>query len=289
MIPCNICPRQCDAHRDSENGNGYCQMGSGMRIARIAPHMWEEPCISGSHGSGTIFFSGCSLRCAYCQNGEISHHSRGRLYSEVQLSDAIRALEAEGVHNINFVTPTHYTREILRTLRLYKPSIPVVWNTGGYELSSTISSLAGKVDIYLTDLKHYSDKMGALCAGAPDYFAHASEALKEMCHLVGTPWYDERGIMKKGVIVRHLVLPGLTLESMRILDWIAMNLPAGIPVSLMRQYVPLNGVSIPGLTRRITDREYERVARHMSELRLPGLLQEREAASSAYVPLFSDE
>lgn len=285
---CNICPRRCNAERRVDTGDGYCAMGSTIRIARIAPHMWEEPCISGEKGSGTVFFSGCSLRCAYCQNGEISHHPKGKPYSPETLAPALAELEETGVHNINFVTPTHYTAQILDTLALRKPTVPVVWNTSGYELPETIAMLAGHVDIYLTDLKHKSEKMSALCANAPDYFYHAEKAITEMCRQRGPAVYDSQGIMKSGVILRHLILPGLTKESISLLNWVAETLPEGTPVSLMRQYVPLNNVKIPGLTRPITDREYDRVANHMQILGLRGFYQEKGAADAAYVPHFEE-
>ena len=289
MQECNLCPRRCGVPRTAQAGYGVCGMGEDPVVARAAPHFWEEPCISGQYGSGTIFFSGCTLRCAYCQNGLISHQRQGRSLTVSQLADVMRALEDEGVHNINFVTPTHFTPAILEALELYRPALPLVWNTSGYETPETLKLLDGVIDIYLPDFKHYSPRMGQLCAKAPDYFEAASQALVEMCRQTGAPRYNEEGMMLKGTLVRHLILPGLTGESMRLLTWIADHLPEGTPVSLMRQYTPLNGVAIPGLDRRITEKEYRRVRDHMLMLNLPGYEQEALAADAAYVPPFNEE
>ena len=286
MLLCTLCPRHCAAERTPESGSGFCRMGLDPVIARAAPHFWEEPCISGTRGSGTVFFSGCVLRCAYCQNGEISHQLLGKRISVQELADTFKRLEDEGVHNINLVTPTHFTPAIISALEVYRPGIPIVWNTGGYEKTETVRLLDGIVDVYLPDLKHFSPAMGKLCAGAPDYFEYASASILEMCRQTGPAVYDENGLMKKGTLVRHLILPGLTNESIRLMDWVAENLPPGTPVSLMRQYVPLNGVSIPGLDRRITEKEYKRVRDHVLLLGLPGFEQEAEAADAAYVPPF---
>ncbi|MBQ8536164.1 MAG: radical SAM protein [Clostridia bacterium] len=287
MEACTLCPRRCRVKRTAHKGAGVCGMGENPVIARAAPHFWEEPCISGHYGSGAIFFAGCTLRCAYCQNGIISHQRQGQEISIPQLADIMRALVDEGVHNINFVTPTHFTPAILKALDRYRPPIPLVWNTSGYETLETLQMLDGVIDIYLPDFKHYSTRMGQLCAKAPDYFEVASQAILEMCRQTGAPRYDEGGRMLKGTLVRHLILPGLTSESMKLLTWIADNLPQGTPVSLMRQYTPLNGVNIPGLDRRISEREYRRVRSHMLLLEIPGYEQEALAADAAYVPLFN--
>lgn len=289
MPVCAICPRNCLTERTMETGGGYCRMGTDPVIARAARHDWEEPCISGTHGSGTVFFSGCVLRCAYCQNGEISHRVLGKRISVQELADTFKRLEEEGVHNINLVTPTHFTLTILEALDIYRPNIPIVWNCGGYEKVETLKLLDGIVDIYLPDLKHFSPAMGKLCAGAPDYFEYASQAIIEMCRQTGPVVYDTEGIMQKGTLVRHLILPGLTGESMKLLDWIKETLPKGTPVSLMRQYVPMNGVSIPGLNRRITEKEYRRVHDHMVLLGLNGYEQDALSADSTFTPPFSGE
>ena len=285
MARCALCPRQCNARRTPAGGNGFCGLGSTLRLARIAPHYWEEPPISGVRGTGALFFSGCTLRCAYCQNGDISHRNLGRDFTPTQLAESMRRLVDMGVHTMSFITATPFVEGILEALALYRPPVPLVWNTSGYETVETLRRLEGVMDVYLPDLKHFSARMGQLCAKAPDYFEVASATIVEMARQTGTPQYGEDGIMRRGVLIRHLILPGLTGESIALLDWIHDHLP-GIPVSLMRQYVPLNGVDIPGLTRTITPREYRRVRDHMRALELPGFEQEAASASEDFVPLF---
>ena len=282
---CRLCPRSCGADRSVRAG--FCRLGPDMRIARIAPHFWEEPPISGERGTGAVFFSGCTLRCVYCQNAEISHTGEGRLFSPRALSDALRRLTDLGVHTISLITGTPFVPEILKTLELWQPPVPVVWNSSGYESVSTLRLLEGAVQVYLPDLKHYSAYAGKLCAGAPDYFAAASAALKEMCRQTGPAVFDENGIFRRGVLIRHLILPGFTSESIKLLTWIRDELPPGTQVSLMHQYVPLNGVSVPGLDRPVTEKEYARVLGHMQALDLPGYVQEASSADAAFVPAFN--
>ena len=284
-MECTLCPRRCGALRTADTGAGFCHLPETMLLARIQPHLWEEPPIAGKNGTGAVFFSGCTLRCAYCQNGDISHRNAGRPFTPQQLADSLRRLVDAGMHTISFITATPYIPQILETLAIYRPPVPLVWNTSGYERVETLRILDGVIDVYLPDLKHRSEGMGRLCAKAPDYFARASEAITEMVRQTGLPQYDESGIMKRGTLIRHLILPGLTSESIQLLDWVAENLP-GIPVSLMRQYIPMNGVDIRGLDRPITEREYRRVRDHMLALDLPGFLQEPESASEDFVPLF---
>ncbi len=284
---CRQCPRACNV--DRETALGACGMGNQMVVARIAPHFFEEPCISGSLGSGTVFLSGCCLKCAYCQNGDISHRREGRPFTPGELADKLQALVEKGVHNINFVTPTHFTSQILETLHIYKPPVPIVWNCSGYEAMETLRKLDGVVNIYLPDLKHFSSKTSSLICKAPDYFEVASAALKEMCRQTSSPVYNDKGIMQKGTLVRHLILPGLTSESIALLDWFKENLPHGTPLSLMRQYTPGNNVAITGLDRKITDREYERVLDHMLMLDLNGFTQEKESADASYTPAFNTD
>ena len=287
MNCCNLCPRQCGADRSLQPG--FCGLGEEMLIARIAPHLWEEPPISGSHGTGAVFFSGCTLRCVYCQNGDISHRNEGRPFTPRELSDALKRLTDLGVHTLSFITGTPFVPRILEALELWHPPLPLVWNTSGYETVDTLRRLEGVIDVYLPDLKHFSARAGRLCAAAPDYFAVTSAAIKEMCRQTGTPVYDENGIMLKGTLIRHLILPGFTSESLRLLTWVRDELPAGIPVSLMRQYIPCNGVSVPGLDRRITEKEYSRVRDHMIALDLPGFLQEPDSADRDFIPLFNQD
>jgi len=284
MAECTLCPRRCKVDRREKTG--FCGMGENPRIARAALHFWEEPCISGTRGSGAVFFSGCTLRCAYCQNYEISHLGQGKEITVQRLADIFRALEDQGAHNVNLVTGTPFVPSILKALEMYRPGIPIVWNSGGYETVETLKMLEGAVDIYLPDLKHVSPRLSKLCAGALDYFEIASAALQEMCRQTGSAVYDAEGMMKKGVIVRHLILPGCTGDSKKALDFIAEKLPPGTPVSLMRQYTPSRYCAIQGLDRRVTDQEYERVLAHYEALGLTGYTQEKESADSAYTPPF---
>lgn len=284
MAECTLCPRRCGVDRSVKTG--FCGMGERPRVARAALHFWEEPCISGTRGSGTVFFSGCTLRCAFCQNYEISHLGQGKEITVQRLADIFKMLEDQGAHNINLVTATPFTYAVLDALEIYAPAVPIVWNTGGYETLETLKRLEGAVDIYLPDLKHVSPRLSRLCAGAPDYFEAASAAIREMCRQTGSAGYDEDGMLQKGVIVRHLILPGCTLDSCKALDFIAESLPKGTLVSLMRQYTPSAHCGISGLDRRITDAEYERVLSHFEALGLSGYTQEKESADAAYTPPF---
>ena len=274
---------------DRSRRKGFCGLGGEMLLGRVAPHLWEEPPISGVRGTGALFFAGCTLRCVYCQNGEISHRNAGKPFSPAELADAMKRLADLGVHTVSFITATPFVPQVLEALEIWRPPLPLVWNSSGYERVETLKMLEGVIDVYLPDLKHWSSRMGRLCAGAPDYFDAASAAIREMCRQTGVPVYDENGVMKKGTLVRHLILPGLTGESMRLLSWIRDELPAGTPVSLMRQYVPCNGVEIPGLDRRITEEEYRRVRDHMETLGLPGYEQEAASAEADFIPSFNGE
>ena len=284
-MKCALCPRRCGVDRREETG--FCGLGEDMLIARVAPHLWEEPPISGTRGTGAVFFSGCNLRCAYCQNGDISHRNQGRPFTVRELADSLKRLEDMGMQTISLITGTPFLPRILEALELYRPSLPLVWNTSGYESVESLKMLEGVVDVYLPDLKHYSARAGSLCAGAPDYFPAASLAIAEMCRQTGAPVYNEEGILLRGTLIRHLILPTLTGESLKLLTWIRDSLPEGTPVSLMRQYTPCNGISIPGLDRRVTEREYRRVRDHMLALDLPGFLQEPESADTGFIPVFN--
>ena len=230
MPLCNLCPRRCNALRTPEKGEGFCKMGTLPVVARAARHMWEEPCISGTRGSGTVFFSGCTLGCVFCQNERISHHPLGEAMDAKQLCELFERVEALQVHNLNLVTPSHFAPEIFKALKMRKMQIPVVWNTSGYENVEVIEAARGLVDIFLPDLKYATEKTAAQLAGAPDYFPVAMKAIRAMCDVTGAPVYDADGIMQKGTIVRHLILPLRTAESIAILDAIAAELPEGTPV-----------------------------------------------------------
>lgn len=284
MFICTLCPRNCGVNR--EETAGYCGMGASPKVARAALHFWEEPCISGTRGSGTVFFSGCTLRCAYCQNYPISHQGQGKEITAKRLSELFQMLVDQGAHNINLVTATPFLPAVLDALNLYQPPIPLVWNSSGYEKAETLRRLAGAVSIYLPDFKHVSPRLSALCAKAPDYCERACEAIAEMCRQTGLPVYDEAGLMQRGTLIRHLILPGCTADSIRVLTAIAEHFPAGTPVSLMHQYSPEPWCTIPGMDRKITDREYTRVLDHFQALGLTGYTQEKEAADTAYTPAF---
>ena len=287
MEHCTLCPRRCGARRTAEAGNGFCRLPETMRIARIAPHLWEEPPISGERGTGAVFFSGCTLRCVYCQNAEISHGGAGRPFTPAQLADALRRLTDTGVQSISFITATPFVPQILETLSLYRPPLPLVWNTSGYEAVETLRLLEGAVDVYLPDLKHFTPALARLCCGAADYFPAAAAAIREMVRQTGAPQYDASGIVTRGTLIRHLILPGATGDAMALLDWVADTFGTAIPVSLMRQYTPMPGVNVPGLNRRITPREYHRVLRHLEDLGLPGFTQEADSAREDFIPLFN--
>lgn len=287
---CNQCPRNCSALRDDcapGAGKGFCRMGAQPALARAALHFDEEPCISGSRGSGAVFFSGCSLRCVYCQNEKISHHCFGKTVKTQDLRRVFMDLIGQGAHNINLVNPTHYAHAILRALERPLP-VPVVWNSSGYEKVETLRALEGKVQVYLPDLKYVDESGAARLSGARDYLQYAAKALREMARQVGSVRLDEQGVIRSGLIVRHLILPGRVRESMRALDWIAGHLPDGTWVSLMAQYTPCGPArEMEGLNRPITREEYDQVVDHLMKLGLEnGYVQEMSSADAGYIPAF---
>lgn len=282
---CNLCPRRCGVDRTVSPG--VCRAGAEITAARAALHHWEEPCISGKNGSGTIFFGGCSLGCVYCQNFNLSRGKVGKEISPERLAEIFRELEEQGAHNINLVTPTHFTPSIIAALNIYRPAV-VVYNCGGYEAPETLKRLEGYVDIYLTDVKYYSPALSLKYSRAEDYFTAAYEAARLMIDQVGAPVYDENGLMKKGVIIRHLCLPGQRHDSMAILEKLA-ELPRGsFVLSLMSQYTPWGDLSdYPELNRRLTSFEYSSVVKRAIELGLTdGYTQERRSAKEEYTPPF---
>lgn len=289
---CRICPRACGVDRTAGEV-GVCGVSAEYRIARIASHLWEEPPISGQKGSGTVFFSGCNLRCVFCQNREISREGVGKTVTEAELTDRILRLQDEGVHNINFVTPTHYTSRLVGLLESIKPRlrIPVVWNCGGYESTESLRMLEGLVDIYLPDFKYVSPDLAKAYSAAPDYADRATEAVLEMYRQTGK--YEEKaGLAVKGVILRHLVLPGCRADSIAVLRHIASILPPEeIRVSVMRQYTPDFAMDCPhkNLRRRVTEFEYTSVLDEAARLGLTGFSQGKDAATRAYTPDFEGE
>ena len=284
---CTLCPRECRAQRAPSSGAGWCGMGTDAVVARAALHHWEEPCISGTRGTGAVFFSGCTLHCAYCQNAPISHDGFGRQVSAQGLADVFRRLvEGDGAQTLSLITPTHFLPAILEALAIYRPPVPLVYNSGGYERVETVKALEGVVDVWLPDLKHVSPRLSGLLSGAEDYFDAASKAVLQMCLQSGPPKYNEEGIMKSGTLVRHLVLPGCTGDSVKVLQFIRDSLPEGTPVSLMGQYTPQPSCAVPGMDRALTKQEYGRVVSFMQALELPGYLQGLDAAAGGYTPAF---
>ena len=282
---CDICPRKCGAIRTEHVGKGFCQAGTLPVVARIAPHFGEEPCISGTRGSGTVFFSGCTMRCTFCQNYEISSQPKGLTMTPDMLAECYKELEKEGVHNINLVTADHFAPAVAESLKIYKPSVPVVYNCSGYTSPKILSMLNGLVDIYLPDFKYSSDKLAVKLSSAPDYVNTALAAIKEMIFQVGLPEYDDDGIMQKGVIVRQLILPAHTKNSIEALDILEREFGRQIMVSLMCQYVPWGEVkNDPKLGRKLTKREYEKVKRALFSLDLDGFTQDMSSASEEYIP-----
>ncbi len=283
---CNICPRQCGVDRSTKRG--FCGVSDEFYLARAAKHFWEEPPISGTKGSGTVFFSGCNLGCVFCQNYDISHNCKGKAVSDERLKGIFDELISKGVHNINLVNPTHYALRLRKVLSEYKSSVPVVYNSSGYEKTETLQELCGLVDIYLPDLKYIKPERSLKYSKAENYFEYASKALIEMKSQCPQNIYDEDGIMQKGIIVRHLVLPKNTNQSIEILSWIKNNLGEDTAVSLMSQYTPFGKIeSTPELQRKITAREYEKVITAAENMGFSNLfLQENTSASENFIPDF---
>ncbi len=285
-MKCNICPRRCNVDRARETGK--CGVGEVLKVARAAKHFWEEPCISGSKGSGTVFFSGCNLGCVFCQNYSLSHKAEGKEISQERLCEIITELENSGVHNINLVNPTHYALQIKNVLEKRSPSVPVVYNSSGYETVSTLRGLEGLVDIYLPDLKYIDSQRSEKYSAAPDYFEYACQAILEMRRQCPEDIFDEKGIMQKGVIIRHLILPKNTNQSLKILDWIKENLGTEVYLSLMSQYTPYGQADkYPELTRKITQREYDKVVSYAQELGFVNVFtQDSRSAQESFIPDF---
>lgn len=290
MKHCELCPRRCGVDRTGGQ-RGFCGMGDRLTVARAALHFWEEPPISGERGSGAVFFSGCSLGCRFCQNTEISHGKFGKEITTERLREIFMELIAQGAHNINLVTPTHFIPQILPALEEKLP-VPVVVNCGGYERAETLKMLEGKVDIYLPDLKYAESQLAEELSYAPDYFPVAARAIDEMFRQVGPVRYDENGMLQKGVVIRHLVLPGQVQNSLKVIDYVAEHFPKGsVLFSLMAQYVPSGRVkNTPPYDRTVTEEEYEAVVDWLYMMGLDdGFLQEPCAATDEYLPDFSLE
>ena len=282
-ISCTLCPRECGVDREAGE-LGHCGAPDAALVAKTMLHKWEEPVLAGSGGSGAIFFGGCTLGCRYCQNREISARPVGVPTDSVQLRRMMEELIAQGAENIDLVTPTHYLPTILPALEKKLP-VPVVYNCGGYERVQTLKALEGKVDIYLPDLKYADDALALQLSGAKDYFAVATAAIREMVRQTGSVvWEGDK--VTRGVIVRHLILPGHIENSLKVLDWLGENFaPGEILVSLMRQYTPMGGME-PPFDRRVTDEEYDAVLSWMLLNDLEGFTQDAEAAEQEFIPDF---
>ena len=287
IMHCDLCPRRCHAQRRERDGDGFCGVGTLPRIARAALHHWEEPCISGTRGSGAIFFSGCSLQCLYCQNSTISHGRFGESVSIARLRAIMEELTAAGAHNINLVNPTHFARAISESLA-QKPSVPVVYNTGGYDSAEALSLLEGKVQVYLPDVKTLDASIAQAYHGAADYPAVVRKAVGEMVRQTGPVRVNGEGLMTRGVMIRHLVLPGQARAALAVLDWIMAEFGHDVWLSLMCQYTPPDGAALPPpLRRKLTTYEYQLVADHMLSLGYTnGYTQQRDAAAARFVPAF---
>ena len=294
MSICTLCPRSCGADRAADQ-KGYCGVGgTKIKAARAALHMWEEPCISGSQGSGTVFFSGCPLRCVYCQNRDIARAGAGKEITVERLSEIFLELQEKGAANINLVTPTHYTSEIVKAVAEARDgglTLPIVYNCGGYEKPETLRTLEGIVDIYLTDFKYMDAEAARRYSHAPDYPEIAKEALGEMVRQQPEPVFDEKGMMKKGVIVRHLLLPGHLKNAEAVVKYVYETYGNRVYLSLMNQYTPLPGMEKwPEINRKVTRREYDRLLDYAVELGVEnGFIQEGGTAEESFIPAFDCE
>lgn len=292
MFKCNLCPRKCNTQRKAltDSGKGFCNMGENPVVARAALHFWEEPPISGTNGSGTVFFSGCNLKCVFCQNEEISSGCFGKEITVERLREIYFELINQGAHNINLVTGTHFINAIAKSLEQPLP-VPVVYNCGGYESIDSLKLLEGKVQIYLPDLKYADNELALKYSDAPNYFEIATNAIKEMFRQIGKYEFDENGIMTKGVIIRHLILPDNLENTKKIIDWVKDNFNDGeVLFSLMSQFTPNKTCKIPELSRRLTQDEYDEIEDYLFDSGIEdGFFQELSSAKEEYIPPFNLE
>lgn len=288
-MSCDLCPRHCNV--DRERQVGFCGESNKVRIARAALHEWEEPCISGDNGSGTVFFSGCSLKCVFCQNYALSHENYGKVVSVEELSDIFLRLQGERAHNINLVTPTHFVPQIIEAIKIARSnglSIPIVYNSSGYESVETIKMLDGYVDVYLPDFKYFSNDLAKKYSGVSDYFESATSVVCEMFKQVGEFSLDENGMIKRGMVIRHLILPGFTEDSKRVIEHIYDLFRDKVFISIMNQYTPLKTVcDFPEIDRKITDDEYDDVIDFALRLGIENaFIQEGGTADESFIPDF---
>lgn len=296
ISPCTLCPRECHAKRH-QGQTGYCGMDERILVARAALHYWEEPCISGSRGSGTVFFAGCNLRCVYCQNYEIAAGKKGREVSVGELAEIFIFLQEQGAENINLVTPDHYMPAVAEALRLAKGAglqLPILFNVSGYEKKELIEGLSGIADLFLTDFKYMDEELAFRFSAAPDYPQIAKAALEAMVKVAGAPVFDENGMMKKGVLVRHLLLPGHKRNAYAVIEYVYQTYGNQVIFSLMNQYTPFERLrSIPGceeLCRKVTDREYKAVVDFAISLGVENaFVQEGDTAKESFIPPFDKD
>lgn len=286
---CKLCPHNCKVNR-LDGKLGRCRAGSSIKIALANLHYFEEPCISGTEGSGTVFFTGCNMNCKFCQNYKVSQENLGNEITIEELADKFIELQNQKANNINLVTAAVYVPQIIEAIKLARKkglNIPIVYNTSGYEKKETIELLNGYVDVYLPDLKYYYDDCAEKLSGIKDYFKYATESIKEMYKQVGAPKYDENGMIKKGVIIRHLVLPNHIQNSKMVLKWIKENMPEDTVVSIMAQYFPTyKAKDIEDINRKLTQEEYEEIESYVFDLDLNGYIQDLEDNEEQYVPQF---
>lgn len=284
---CTLCPRRCGANRTESTGAGVCRMPALPTVARAALHMWEEPPISGTRGSGTVFFSGCALKCIYCQNEQISHRNFGEIITMERLREICLELIAQGAHNVNFVNPTHFPH-VLEELLTRPLGVPTVYNTGGYDRVDALRRLEGKINIYLPDLKYRNGEYARRWSGAADYPEAAAAAILEMFRQTGPCEFGEDGLLKKGVIIRHLLLPGRLEEAKAVMDWVAEHFaPGEVLFSLMSQYTPCGRArDDPALSRRLRPSEARNAREYMENLGLEGFAQDDSSAREDYIPPF---
>lgn len=290
---CTLCPRECHVNRTAGQ-KGYCKTTDELVVARAALHMWEEPCISGEEGSGTVFFSGCALGCVYCQNRNIAKGLAGKVINTERLAEIFLELQAKGANNINLVTPSHYVPHIIEALNISRSkglTVPIVYNCSGYEKVETLKLLEGYVDIYLPDFKYMSDEPAVKYSNCRNYSEVAAKAIEEMVRQVKEAKFDERGIMQKGVIVRHLTLPGYLEDSKKIIKYLYETYGDRIFISIMNQYTPITKNTVcPELNRRITEKEYEELVDYAIEIGVEnGFIQEGETALESFIPEFNGE
>lgn len=293
LSKCMLCPRKCGVNR-LENQRGFCGAGDRVKVARAALHHWEEPCISGDVGSGTVFFSYCTLKCVFCQNFDISQCQAGKEISIERLGEIFLELQDKGALNINLVTPTHFVPQIIEALKIAKNNglkLPVVYNSSGYETIETIKLLNGYVDVYLPDMKYFNSKYSTKYSKAPEYFNYAKEALNEMVKQVGEPVFNKDGIIKKGVVIRHLMLPGLLFDSKKVIDYIYKNYGNKVFISLMNQYTPLDHVKeYPEINKTLNPKHYDALINYALELGIKnGFIQEEGTAKESFIPPFDYE